>query len=161
LVSFDATSWDVISNSPPVEKYLNRLFLGYPNPLYLVTSPDAYAWTTNSFVPNHAIDDIAFGDGTFIALALNLTNGFRGEIWQSDPIAESPPRAPSLDIGTYPGLTIAGSPGKPVRIEYSESMPPNATWQTLTNTILPTSPWLFIDTQSAIRQRRFYRAVAE
>jgi hypothetical protein len=160
LVSFDGTSWEVVSNVPPVRKYLNGLFFGWPDRTNFTTSTDGIIWTTNSFIPDRGIVDIAYGSGTLVVLSENPTN-LTPEIWQSDPVVNSPPATPGLTIGTYPGLTITGTPGRPVRIEYRESIAPTNSWQTLTNTILPTSPWLFIDAQSASRQRRFYRAVAQ
>jgi len=44
--------------------------------------------------------------------------------------------------------------------QYRESFGDTNTWHTLTNLVLPASPWVFVDTRAA-GPRRFYRAVAE
>jgi hypothetical protein len=71
-----------------------------------------------------------------------------------------PPQTPAtLGLKTYPGLTIQGDVGRPYRIDYTESL--NGTnWIGLTTLFLPSSPYLFVDTNATTSAQRFYRAVA-
>jgi N-acetylneuraminic acid mutarotase len=63
-----------------------------------------------------------------------------------------------FDIKMYAGLTVIGNVGGTYRIEYKNTL--SATnWTTLTNMVLPASPYLFIDSTSPSAQQRFYRAV--
>jgi hypothetical protein len=62
-----------------------------------------------------------------------------------------------LSLNMYAGLTIVGQAGATYEIDYKNSL--NASnWTTLTNLVLPTSPYLFIDTTSPSSASRFYRA---
>ena len=160
LVSTDGLAWNTVSNVPPAWEFLNGQFLGPLNETNFSTSVDGISWTTNNFAPDRFLRAITFGSGTYVAVAWNGTN-YSHEIWQSDPITNAPPVAPGLSVATYPGLTVTGSVGSPHRIEYRSNLEPTNTWHTLTNTTLPMSPWLFIDTQATTGQSRFYRAVAE
>ncbi len=62
----------------------------------------------------------------------------------------------SLAIQNYLGLTISGDPGSTNLIQYSEIAANN--WITLTNIVLPYSPYLFIDPILEPSSRRTYRA---
>ena len=65
--------------------------------------------------------------------------------------------ATSLGISTYPGVTINGTAGAVYQIQYTTSL--NSTWQTLTNFMLPYSPYLWVDTSSTVSGQRFYRSI--
>lgn len=71
-----------------------------------------------------------------------------------------PPPA-SLGINVYAGIEITGSVGVNYRIDFATTVsPPN--WMTLTNIVLPESPYFFVDKTSAgVPGNRIYRAVAE
>lgn len=67
-----------------------------------------------------------------------------------------------LNIALYPGLTITGSIGCQYRIEYTTFLNPNPSltvWTTLTTLMLPSSPFLYVDTTAPATGTRFYRAV--
>ena len=69
------------------------------------------------------------------------------------------PEPASIDIALYAGLTITGTTGATYRIEFAPSLP-STNWTTLTNLLLPSSPYLYFDVQSVTNYaRRFYRAV--
>jgi len=61
-------------------------------------------------------------------------------------------------IRTYVGLTISGVVGGSYQIQYMTNLN-NTTWTTLTNIVLPSSPYLFFDADSAESPGRFYRFV--
>lgn len=65
---------------------------------------------------------------------------------------------PRLSIDFYAGITIDGTVGTTNRIEYVTNLG-DTNWITLTNLVLPQSPFLFFDVTSPRTQRRFYRAI--
>jgi hypothetical protein len=65
----------------------------------------------------------------------------------------------TLSIAMYAGLTIYNTPGHDVRIEYLNDIQNTNNWLYLTNFILPTSPYLYIDVDSPNYPRGFYRAI--
>lgn len=64
----------------------------------------------------------------------------------------------ALDLRMYAGLTIFGSVGSSVRIDYREAFSSSNDWRILTNITVPTNPYLFFDTGSSTAPGRFYRA---
>jgi hypothetical protein len=58
----------------------------------------------------------------------------------------------------YAGLTIAGKIGGIYEIDGCNDLSVS-NWTTLTNITLPSSPYLFIDTDSPSYAKRFYRAI--
>lgn len=62
-----------------------------------------------------------------------------------------------LDIASYAGIKILGVPGKTYRIEATPSTG-TPSWQTLTNLVLPQSPYIWIDYTSPTNAVRLYRA---
>src|SRR4051794_2508057 len=54
-----------------------------------------------------------------------------------------------VQLAFYPGVTINGCAGKPYRIEVAFEANPNQ-WSTVTNFVVPTSPYLWFDTISPI-----------
>lgn len=62
-----------------------------------------------------------------------------------------------LDIHCYAGISVLGVPGRTYRIEASPAQgAPN--WQTVTNLVLPQSPYIWIDYESPSLPSRIYRA---
>lgn len=57
----------------------------------------------------------------------------------------------------YPGVIITGTAGKTYPIEYVNVLANVNAWQSLTNIVLPASPYLFIDTSAPDAAQRFYR----
>ena len=64
-----------------------------------------------------------------------------------------------LTAQPYMGMLIYGSLTNQYRIEYLTTLNPPRLWTPLTNLILPTSPYLFIDRDSPNHHARFYRTV--
>jgi hypothetical protein len=64
----------------------------------------------------------------------------------------------AMDIHMYAGLSISGSIGATYEVQYSTKVNTN-NWQPLADIVLPTSPYLFFDTNSPSAPQRFYRAV--
>lgn len=63
-----------------------------------------------------------------------------------------------LNVRTYAGFELRGSVGQGYRVDYTLALPPT-NWTTLTNIVLPSSPYLIIDTTAPATAHRFYRAV--
>jgi hypothetical protein len=60
-------------------------------------------------------------------------------------------------LNMYAGLTIVGQVGRTYEIDYWNDLSNNST--VLTNIMLPSSPYLFVDTDSPKFPRRYYRAI--
>jgi hypothetical protein len=65
---------------------------------------------------------------------------------------------PILDLARYTGVTVYGTPGKSYRIDYATDLS-TPVWVGLTNITVSSSPFFFLDLESAWPARRFYRAV--
>jgi len=118
----------------------------------LKSSPTAADWFVVGFSKNItfptngaplylAVHDTTYG---------NNSGSYSGKVTFVDP--------PLLSIQAYAGITIEGEAGKNYRIEYSPSVPP-FNWNTLTNIVLPSSPYLFFDPTGPASGTRYYRAV--
>lgn len=73
----------------------------------------------------------------------------------------SGPAEPTLGIATYAGVTINGAVGSTYAIEYRNALDVTTNWLPLTNIVLPSTPYLFTDTNSPSAASRFYRAVLQ
>ena len=62
-----------------------------------------------------------------------------------------------LDIKMYAGIEILGVAGRTYRIEGTAAKGP-VNWQTLTNLVLPTTPYIWIDLGSPAAGAQLYRA---
>jgi hypothetical protein len=72
-----------------------------------------------------------------------------------------PPSPPELKLtlAMCAALKIEGTPGKTVDVEYRSSIQAADPWKPLTSFSLPTTPYLFVDTNSIGNEKRFYRAL--
>jgi hypothetical protein len=88
------------------------------------------------------------GDTTYFAMAATVSY-------------DVTPASGSLAIGLYPGLQISATVGATYQLQYTTNVSSGA-WLTLTNIVLPSSPYLFFDPTSAASQvSRYYRLVTE
>jgi hypothetical protein len=71
---------------------------------------------------------------------------------------QGPASGPNLSIDFYAGITLTGTVGPTNSIQYVTNLG-DTNWITLTNLVLPQSPYLFFDVTSPHTQRRFYRDV--
>lgn len=71
------------------------------------------------------------------------------------------PRPATVSLNFYPGIWIEGTVGASYRVEFVDSLTgsTNGPWNTLTNVLLPSSPFLQMDTTATNRFARFYRVV--
>jgi hypothetical protein len=65
-----------------------------------------------------------------------------------------------LSLQMYAGLTIVGQAGATYEIDYNNSLA-GTNWTTLTNLVLPSSPYIYFDTSSPFSPNRFYRALKQ
>jgi len=142
-----------MTNSPPA-------FPQYTTQSPVFSSSDGINWTINGAisasldyiinVPDIPIQFVAYGQGRLLTSTGN--NIFLSGVFSTNSSA----LATSLKISTYSGVTIDGTAGAVYQIQYSTDM---NTWQTITNFILPYSPYLWIDTGTTVSGQRFYRSV--
>jgi len=129
-----------ISSSSPIRLY------------FFIQVQMDYTWIANPYISGNWMTALTYGQGTFVATILG------GSIYQSGAFAsQSNCPATTLGISTYPGVTINGTAGAVYQIQYTTSL--NSTWQTLTNFMLPYSPYLWVDTSSTVSGQRFYRSI--
>lgn len=127
---------------------------GFGGLLGVQTSSNGYTWITDLFGGNPSVstlNTLTYGQGTFVAC-----NG--SSIYQSGAFATvSNPPPTTLAISTYPGVTINGTAGLTYQIQYTTNL--NSSWLTLTNFVLPYSPYIWVDTSSPVVGQRFYQSV--
>jgi hypothetical protein len=63
-----------------------------------------------------------------------------------------------LGLRIYAGLTFSAPVGGVVRIEYRNTVGASNDWRFLTNVLVPTTPYTFLDPASSTIPQRFYRA---
>jgi hypothetical protein len=118
----------------------------------------AYQWYRDGTLINratnalHTIPHVAISDNAGYSVVVANSSGS-----VTSRVAQLTVRF--LEIDCYPGVKILGAPGRTYRIEATPATgAPN--WQTLTNLVLPSSPYIWIDYESPTLSQRFYR-VAE
>jgi hypothetical protein len=72
-------------------------------------------------------------------------------------VVSQPASLSFLSLQFYAGIEIAGPPGAMYRVDYKTNIE-SLNWIYLTNFVLPSSPYTFIDPDSPNQPRRFYRA---
>jgi N-acetylneuraminic acid mutarotase len=112
-----------------------------------------YQWRLNG-------TNISGANGSTLVLS-NVTAGQAGSYTvvvsnDAGSVTSSAATLSLLSINLYAGLTINGQLSGTYRIEYNTNLS-GGSWTTLTNVVLPSSPYLFIDT-AAVAGQRFYRA---
>ncbi len=70
-----------------------------------------------------------------------------------------PPGTSLLSARLYPTVFLHGTTGNLYRIEYVTNLTNAAMWTPLTNLLLPSTPYLLLDTTWTNSRQRFYRAV--
>lgn len=154
-VSTNLVNWTTafVDGPAPCQAYLpvafggNQFIAGFGN--YYYTSSDGNTWLTNGYYG--PANSFTYGEGTFVAADTG------GAILQSVVFATDSNAPPTtLGISTYAGVTINGTAGAVYRIQCSTDL---NTWQTLTNFMLPYSPYVWVDTSSTVAGRRFYRSI--
>lgn len=72
----------------------------------------------------------------------------------------APPGIANIEL--LPRITLTGTPGDLFRIEYLDALSNNNNqWTVLKSLVLPTSPFLFLDTEAAGKAQRFYRITTD
>jgi len=102
-------------------------------------------------------DTIPENDETYFVNLMNPTNAVVARNQGVGTIYNDDCRT-SLSAATYTGVTINGCVNKPYRIEASLTGNPDS-WSAVTNLVLTSSPYLWIDPDSINMAQRFYRAI--
>src|ERR1035437_4708482 len=66
---------------------------------------------------------------------------------------------PVLEARVYAGITVTGTVSAAYTIEATTNLAVTNGWVALTNVVLPSSPWVYIDYASPGMAKRFYRTV--
>jgi YVTN family beta-propeller protein len=118
-------------------------------PADLVVTPDG----SSIFVANQATSGfITIVDTASFTTVATVNVG-------NQPMGIAIKTAPSLRINMYAGLTITGSVGDTCTVQCTTSLP-STNWQPLATFTLPTSPYLYVDTNSVAYPNRFYRVIS-
>jgi hypothetical protein len=118
--------------------------------------PLFYQWLHN----NVAIPNATNSSYTIASVAATNTGGYKVVITNSFGSVTSRVAQLSvsfLDIKSYAGIEILGLVGRTYRIEATPLNGP-VNWQTLTNLVLPSTPYIWIDYESPAVGQRIYRA---
>lgn len=83
---------------------------------------------------------------------------FRGSIRNVSLTATTQGAAPTLAANMFAGVTLQGTPGALCQIQYTTDVA-SGNWLPLTNIAIPTNPYTWVDLQSPLNPKRFYRAV--
>jgi uncharacterized repeat protein (TIGR03803 family) len=96
-------------------------------------------------------------DGNFYGTTFYGGTNAVGTVFRVVP-ASLPTTPADLQLNLYPGLTLQGTVGGRYQIEYNTDLT-TTNWIPLTTIMLPSSPYLYVDTNSPAVANRFYRAV--
>ncbi len=115
----------------------------------------SYQWLFNG-------TNLAGANGSTLTLS-NLTASMAGvySVVVSnavDSVTSAPATLSLVNLQMFAGLTIVGQAGGIYQIDFRNDLN-NTNWFNITNIALPSSPYLFIDTDSPQYPIRFYRAV--
>ena len=80
-------------------------------------------------------------------------------LWVPDLLSQTPPVLGLQLTGGTSRLTINGNVGAPCIVQYTTNLGPGATWASLSNVTLSTSPALVTEPYSSLTNQRFYRVV--
>lgn len=120
------------------------------------SQPLAYQWFHNTTaIPNatnasHNIANVQTSDGGGYQVV--ITNSFGSVTSRVAQLSVA-----FLGINCYAGISVLGVPGRTYRIEATPATGP-LNWQVLTNLVLPSSPYVWIDYDSPQTGQRLYRA---
>ena len=112
----------------------------------ILLSTNLANWTLG-YVSSNSLQDIAYGNGSFVAVGNNAT------ILQTAPLAGL-----SLAYATSPQISVYGLIGLNYRIEYRQTLSPFEPWSNLATFPLSSNPVVWQD-DSPTASQRFYRAV--
>lgn len=128
------------------------------------TGPFTYKWLWNGQVIAGASTPAI----TLYNLELNQAGdrvtvevtGADGKVTSLPAIITVGPAAPTTEIAMYPGVMIRGLVGATYRVEYVDALSSASNnWQSLTNIVLPSTPYIYFDT-AAKGGQRIYRVIA-
>ncbi|MCX8108012.1 MAG: immunoglobulin domain-containing protein, partial [Verrucomicrobiae bacterium] len=117
------------------------------------TPPLAWQWYFNG-------EPVPWGTGPSLTITnLTLNNCGSYYVVLSNPYGQATSAVATvairvLDLKMVAGLTIENPQGTSITVEWSEDL---QSWNTLTNFVMPYSPYRFVDWDSVSRPRRYYR----
>jgi hypothetical protein len=168
VVVLDSQINSIIFRSDPVgpsavsilQQPSNRIVnFGDPVTFRVVASgsdPVQFQWFHDDQVITNATNSI------FTIARAKVSDAGKYQVRVTNPLNSVLSAAVSLEvswtsINLYAGVTIEGNPGAEYRIDYRTDFGASTNWLTLTNFILPRSPYTWIDYESPGQPKRFYR----
>ncbi|MBE0543467.1 MAG: hypothetical protein IH623_19150 [Verrucomicrobia bacterium] len=164
LLSLDGISWAAVNTG--VAKLLGKpiyaagmFFARAGNSLTsrdsFATSTDGTNWVLRTQQFPTWSSDIA-SDGSRLVIVGATSPGWNAFTFTSDSLLEI-----GIEDASPHRIKLTGVVNRPYRVEFLPSLPSSATnpWQTLTNLILPSSPYFIADHESPSAAQRYYRAV--
>jgi len=148
--------------------YANGVFLGSGysaslNTNVFLTSRDGTNWSQRNTYFNGTVGGITSDGHRFVAVAGNPSTGIEDYIPISTAFVSDPINNLNVQFtgSGSPQLQLSGLVGPSYEVQYLNAFSVTGTdnWQTLTNLILPASPFTWSDTQASNSPSRFYRAV--
>jgi hypothetical protein len=114
----------------------------------IISSKDGISWKRYNTGRIDFLTDVAYGNNTFVAV------GGRGQIYQSDPIL-----ALDLSKGLPAQLSLRGPLGRSCLIESADGLVATNPWTAVATVSLTKNPTTWVDSDSASKPQRFYRAI--
>jgi len=108
---------------------------------------------------SHAAENLT-GTTSFWVRVTNSAGGVDSDTAVVTVEVVEPPK-PEISAARYTGVTIRGEVGRRHRVEFAPALADPPAWQELTSFALPSSPYLWFDTNSTGDGQRLYRVIAE
>lgn len=145
-IDYETLEFPICSSADGTTWQTDGFFTAFP----IMTSTFVNGTVTNETESYSGAPFLVYGQGTFLTSTGN-------NIYQSGVFAtNSTPTPTELSVSTYAGVTINGAVGAVYQIQFSTDL---NTWQTITNFVLPYSPFIWVDTSTTVAGKRFYRSV--
>jgi hypothetical protein len=88
-----------------------------------------------------------------------VTVSSQGQTSPTSGYGVTDPNAATLEVKMLAGLDIYGTIGLTYRVDYVNNLQDANNWTALTNLVLPSSPYFWVDLTSTNQPKRFYRCV--
>jgi N-acetylneuraminic acid mutarotase len=116
--------------------------------------PTLNVWTEQPIMPTaRASLQAVAANGSIYAIG-----GYASNEYTAFSTVEAFTPSPAISIQMYPGITINAPVGSTNEIQYVNNLG-NSNWMTLTNLVLPITPYIYVDFTAPGQSQRFYRDI--
>jgi hypothetical protein len=150
VYSVDGSRWNLLDNESAFLSlaFGDGFFVAVGPFGNIISSKDGISWKWYNTGRIDFLTDVAYGNNTFVA----VSGG--GRIYQSDPIL-----ALDLSKGLAAQLSLRGPVGRSCLIESADALFGTNRWSAIATVSLTNNPTIWVDSDSAAKPQRFYRAV--